>query len=98
MPEEALGLAKIAELDRFIGGSGRVVAQDGRRGGEFVLVADAPSARMARDPKAPPYRGKPGREKDSGSQCFPYPRHMLLLCLERVRRAAVGHGGAHGVS
>ena len=101
LPEkEALELAKIAELDRFIGNRAVLWRKAGAELENFVLVADALSAIMAVDPKAPLYKGKPGREEDAGRRCILYPRHMLLLFMERMRQATPQWviGDAYGIS
>ena len=100
LPEkEVLELAKIAELDRFIMDPAVLRRKTGVEAENFALFTDALSARMAADPKAPLYKGKPGRE-DAKRGCFLYPRHMLLMCLERARHATPQWviGDAYGIN
>ena len=98
--EEALKLAKTAELDRFIADPDVLWRKTGSDAEKFAQTADALASYMAKDPKAPLYRGKPGREKNAGRRCCLYPRHMLLMCLERMRHATPQWilGDVYGIS
>ena len=98
--EDAMALFKIAELDEFIEDPEVLWRKTGVESRNFHLTADALAAYMAKDPDAPMYPGKPGYEECAGRRCRLYPRHMLLLCLERIEQAEPQAiiGDAYGIS
>ena len=98
--EDALNLAKTAELDRFIADPDTLWRKTGSDAEKSEQASNALASYMAKDPKAPLYRGKPGHEKNAGRQCCLYSRHMLLMCLERMRHATPRPilGDVYGIS
>ena len=85
--KEVLRVAKTAELDALARDEGAVWVKSGATMKNFRIYADMLYNHMADDPQAPLYRGKPGREEDTGRRCVLHPDHMLLMYLERIRHA-----------
>ena len=77
MSEEALKIAKTAELGMLIADLDVLWRKTGGDAEDFEQASDALASYMAKDPKAPLYRGKPGSEKNAWRRCCLYPRHML---------------------